>query len=93
MYLHLLKLRSWSDFSFQRTLLYVPVLALCILAVELLFDEMLDVKGIREGRALLAVALGFFGRMSSILPSHEYFDLVTELVDLVGLSNTNVEKP
>jgi hypothetical protein len=63
------------------------------LAGELLFDEMLDVKGIREGRALLAVALGFFGRLSSTLPSHDYFDLVTELVDLVGLSNTNVEKP
>lgn len=83
-------LRTLAKMSCPRTLLYVPALAICILAVQQLVAQTPSAGSLREGRTLLAMALGFFGRLSSVLPSPDYFDLVVELVDFVGLSNTGV---
>lgn len=85
-YMTVVFVRVWTHSS-QSTLLYVPTLAVCMLAVDQLVVEKPDTTGSREARSLLAMALGFFGRLSSVLPSHDYFDLVAELVDMVGFSN------
>lgn len=86
----LTSLQTLAKIFRPRTLLYVPALAICTLAVQLLVAENPSASSLREGRTLLAMALGFFGRLSSVLLSPDYFDLVAELVDFVGLSNTGV---
>lgn len=35
-----------------------------------------------DARAVLAVAHGFFARMSSVLPTNDFFDRITDLVDI-----------
>lgn len=66
-----------------RTLLHVPTMALCLLAVEKgnANPELITRK--REGQVLIAMAYGLFGRLSEILPHHKFFELVAELVAVI----------
>lgn len=75
-----------SDILDDRTLLHVPTLALCTLAVE--HSKAVGSSSIwtspvarREFRALFAISYGFFGRLAGTLPHEDFFDRVTELFD------------
>lgn len=72
-----------SQITFDRTLLHVPTMALCLLAVEKgnANPELITRK--REGQVLIAMAYGLFGRLSEILPHHKFFELVAELVAVI----------
>ncbi|KAE9373181.1 hypothetical protein N431DRAFT_534420 [Stipitochalara longipes BDJ] len=67
-----------------RILLHVPTLALCTLAVEHVKGNPMVLSAQRECRALFAMAYGFIGRLSTMLPHDEFFDNVTELFGVVN---------
>jgi hypothetical protein len=60
----------------------LPTLALCKLVVQCIRGG----KGSlvhKAVRPVLAVAHGYFARISSIMPAEDFFDEITELVDMV----------
>ncbi|PVH72007.1 hypothetical protein DL98DRAFT_612108 [Cadophora sp. DSE1049] len=70
----------------DRILLHVPTLALCTLAVENVRGNLAGLSTQRESRTLFAMAYGFFGRVSVMLPHDEFFDRVTELFGAVNMA-------
>lgn len=68
---------------YRRTLLHVPTMALCLLAVEKASANPELIARKREGQVLIAMAYGLFGRLSENLPHHNFFELVAELVAMI----------
>ncbi|ETS75362.1 hypothetical protein PFICI_12306 [Pestalotiopsis fici W106-1] len=72
-----------SQITYDRTLLHVPTMALCLLAIEKADgNSELDAKK-RDGRVLIAMAYGLFGRLAETLPHHKFFEHVADLVSMV----------
>ncbi|KAH7321833.1 hypothetical protein BKA65DRAFT_89456 [Rhexocercosporidium sp. MPI-PUGE-AT-0058] len=70
----------------DRILLHVPTLALCTLAVVNVRGNLADLSPQRESRTLSAMAFGFFGRVSVMLPHEEFFDRVMELFGATNMA-------
>jgi hypothetical protein len=65
----------------------VPTLALCTLAVEYVKENGMIASvssAPHEHRAIFAIAYGFFGRLTEMLPHSAFFDLITELFEAVN---------
>ena len=56
---------------------------MCILAIEHVKGGFGTASVQRECRALFAMAYGFFGRLTPMLPHDEFFDRVAELFEAV----------
>ncbi|KAF3765277.1 hypothetical protein M406DRAFT_329199 [Cryphonectria parasitica EP155] len=78
-----------DDIVYDRILLFLPSLSLCKMATQVSTHGSADFE---DARAVLAVAHGFFARMSSVLPTTEFFDRVTELVDIAVRAHKSVKK-
>lgn len=71
----------------NRILLFVPSISLCRMATQVSTHGSVNFE---DARAVLAVAHGFFARMSSVLPTIDFFDRVTELVDIAVRAHKSV---
>ncbi|KAL1877497.1 hypothetical protein Daus18300_002484 [Diaporthe australafricana] len=76
-----------DDIVYDRILLFLPSICLCKTATQVSTH---GTAGFEDARAVLAVAHGFFARMSSVLPTVDFFDRVTELVDIAVRAHKSV---
>jgi hypothetical protein len=78
---------SSADSAHYSIAFFLPCFSLCKLVTEVLLH---GTAGFEDARAVLAVAHGYFARISPMLPTHDFFNQVTELIDVAVEAHKSV---
>jgi hypothetical protein len=85
--MHKMADNSSANSVLHRIVFFLPCFSLCKLVTEVLLH---GTAGFDDARAVLAVAHGYFARVSPMLPTHDFFNHVTDLIDVAVEAHKSV---